>query len=44
MANQNKICCINIMKYKLNVKFYIDQSIDYFRRIGVIQAYKIIVV
>ena len=44
MTKQNKICCINMMKNNVNVKFYIKQSIDYFRRIGVIQAYKIIVV
>ena len=40
MTKQNKICCINMMNSKVNVKFYIEQSIDYFRRIGVIQSYR----
>ena len=40
MTKQNKICCINIMKSKVNVRFYIGQLIYYFRRIGVIQAYR----
>ena len=40
MTKQNKICCINMMKNKVNVKFYIVKLIDCFRRIGVIQAYR----
>ena len=34
MSKQNKICCIYMLKNKVNGKIYIGQTVDYFRRMN----------
>lgn len=34
MSKRKKICCIYILKNKLNGKVYIGQTVDYYRRMN----------